>query len=172
AQPPAPAQPAPAQKPPAIEVNDPLLTPVPQPPHMLASWRDALTLISARSSELHIAAQEVEKAEGLSRQALAGALPTLTATGTITHNFIRTDVETTTLDLTKPLIPGAPLPTKTTKATVPPTPVGGAELRLTQPILAPRVWYGVGTANRSVDAAKLRVEDQRRAVVAPPAHAT
>src|SRR5262245_30231018 len=68
--PPAPA-PAPQQgTPPAIEVNDPLLATPAAPKKTLASWREALNLIAARSVDLQLALQEVEKAAGLSRQAL------------------------------------------------------------------------------------------------------
>src|SRR5262245_3175910 len=85
---PPPASAPPAQPPAAIEVNDPLLAPVPPAPHVLHNWREAITLIMARSVDLAIAVQEVERSEGLARQALALALPTLTATGTVTGQLV------------------------------------------------------------------------------------
>src|SRR5690242_6075689 len=89
--PPAPEPPPAAAEPPAppkIEVNDPLLAPVPAPAHTVNGWREALNLLSSRYVDLALARQEVERAEGLRRQALAGALTTVTATGTLTQQII------------------------------------------------------------------------------------
>jgi outer membrane protein TolC len=136
--------------PPKIEINDPLLATVPPPPHLLGSWRDALTLISSRSVELAIAEQEIARAQGLSRQALAGALTSVNATGSMTYQLLQ-DNATGPLARANPTIAGS--------------------LTVSQPILAPRAWYAIGTAELSVKSAKLSVEDKRRTSLAQVAEA-
>ncbi|KYG04452.1 transporter, partial [Sorangium cellulosum] len=68
--------------------------------------------------------------------ALAQALPNLDASG----------------ELSRLLAPGgADAPTR-----------AAASITLRQPILAPRAWYGIGTADLAVEVAKLSLEDRRR----------
>lgn len=149
-------------KPPALTVSDPLLAPVAPAPHVLTRWRDAVAHLDARSTDLHIAVQEVERAEGQSRQALGAALPQIDATGSVTFNLIREDVA-------RPTISGGTV--GSTTETVPPSPTALASLTVAQPVLAPRAWYAIGTARRGVQAAKLKVDDQRRRVLAAAASA-
>jgi outer membrane protein TolC len=154
---PARAPAAPAQAPatpqaPPIEVNDPLLTPVPAPPHVLASWREALTMIANRSVDVAVAMQEIQRAEGLARQALALALPTITATGSITGQII-TGSGTT-------IVNGVPVALTSTNPSL------LASISASQPILAPRAWYGIRTADMGISSSKLSVEDKRRTVLA------
>jgi outer membrane protein, multidrug efflux system len=130
----------------APAVPDPALQPVAPAPHTLGSFRDALGMIAAQSPDLALARQEVEKAEGLSRQALAGALPSVTATGTLFHNLLR-DTSVVASPVQKPLAPA---------------PVGLAEITLAQPLLAPRAWYEVGTANLEAKSARLSLVDRER----------
>jgi outer membrane protein TolC len=150
----APAQPT---SPRAIEVNDAALAPVPPAKQTLASWQQALTLISARSTNLTIAVQEIARAEGIARQALGQVLPTIEARGDLRHTFL---TESTTLN-----VGGATL-TQTSPAE---STNGSARLTVTQPVLAPRAWYGVKTARLSIDAAKLSVEDSERTLIAAAA---
>ncbi|WP_437616201.1 TolC family protein [Sorangium sp. So ce834] len=132
---PAPAG-APAVTPQRIEVNDPALAPVPPAARTLASWNEARAIIEQRSVDLVVAVQEVARAEGSARRALAQALPNLDASG----------------ELSRLLAPGgADAPTR-----------AGASITLRQPILAPRAWYGIGTADLAVEVAKLSLEDRRR----------
>ena len=155
----APAAPAPpptaprtaAQPAPTIEVNDPQLAPVPPAPHVLASWREALTLIANRSVDVAVAMQEIQRAEGLARQALALALPTITATGSITGQII-------TGTIIVPPQPGFSVPST--------NPSLLATLSASQPILAPRAWYGIKTADMGITSSRLSVEDKRRTVLA------
>lgn len=135
-----------------FEVDDPMLKPVPPPPHVLASWKEALTLISSRDADLKTALAEVEKAKGLRRQALAGALPQINATGALTVELIRNN------------LPG-------TREKDPPSPVAEAALTLTQPILAPRAWYAIGTADRAIDLSKISASEARRELVSNVADA-
>ncbi|MFT3763934.1 MAG: TolC family protein [Minicystis sp.] len=150
AQPPA-AGPANQAPPAAIAVDDPLLAPVPPPPRVLGSWREALTLISARSVNLANAVQEVSRAEGAARVALAGALPTLNATGTLSHQILFQPATFSSMYSANPSVQG--------------------QLTASLPILAPRAWYGIKTAGMSVDSAKLSVEDKQRTVLAGVANA-
>ncbi|AGP36909.1 hypothetical protein SCE1572_21880 [Sorangium cellulosum So0157-2] len=127
---------APAATPQRIEVNDPALAPVPPAARTLASWNEARAIIEQRSVDLVVAVQEVARAEGSARRALAQALPNLDASG----------------ELSRLLAPGgADAPTR-----------AAASITLRQPILAPRAWYGIGTADLAVEVAKLSLEDRRR----------
>jgi len=49
--------------------------------------------------------------------------------------------------------------------TLPPSPQEDASIMLTQPILAPRTWYAIGTADRTIDLAKMSVDDTRRTLI-------
>ncbi|WP_437650639.1 TolC family protein [Sorangium sp. So ce362] len=152
----APAAAAPAAAPALrrIEVNDPALAPVPPPARTLTSWNEARAIIDQRSVDLVVAVQEVARAEGIARRALAAALPSLDATGNLTHHLAGDET-----------IVGAPA------GLTPQGTSASASLRLSQPILAPRAWYGIGTANLSVEVAKLSLEDRRRVTIGAVADA-
>ncbi|WP_437581074.1 TolC family protein [Sorangium sp. So ce887] len=160
----APAAAAPAATPTLrrIEVNDPTLAPVPPPARTLTSWNEARAIIDQRSVDLVIAVQEVARAEGIARRALAAALPSLDATGNLNHRLAG--------DETIVGAPAGPTPTGPSLSYDFPT-SASASLRLSQPILAPRAWYGIGTANLSVEVAKLSLEDRRRVMVGAVADA-
>ncbi|WP_437747117.1 TolC family protein [Sorangium sp. So ce1504] len=153
---------APAAMPQRIEVNDPALAPVPPPARTLASWNDARVMIEQRSVDFAIAVQEVARAEGVARRALAAALPSLDARGDLTHELAGGSSVSPSLPA-----PGGPGAGAIEDA---PT-TASASLTLRQPILAPRAWYGIGTARRSVDVAKLSLEDRRRVTVGAVADA-
>src|SRR5262245_57494891 len=82
-----------APSPTTLQIDDPMLTPIPGPTHALSSWAQAMAMVRARSTDLRLAIDEVRRAEALSREALAGALPILTATGTATRNMIRSEIQ-------------------------------------------------------------------------------
>lgn len=149
--PPKPAPPPPAGAAPTIAVNDPLLTPVPPPPHVLASWREALNIISARSADLAVATQEVQRAEGLQRQALAAALPSLNATGTLTQQLLFSPAPPFDKFLNRTAVQG--------------------QLTASLPILAPRAWYNIKTVEMSANSTKMSMEDKRRTVLGGVANA-
>jgi outer membrane protein TolC len=168
---PAPAAPAP---PPAVpapanpevelrlpEVSDPMLTPPPPPPRVLNSWQQALTLVRARSSDLRLAAAQVDQTEGLRRQSLSRALPTLTGVGVLTHHLLRGQGFIRDDD-TGAFVPGEiPDPATTWQA--------GLELRV--PVFAPQAWYDAATASRSIRAAKLTGKETERLVLGALANA-
>jgi outer membrane protein TolC len=147
AAPAAPAQPAtvPSTPPAQIVLNDPMLAPVPPATKTLANWKEALNYITNRSIDVAIAFQEIERAEGLRRQALAGALPTLNAQGTVTGQVITGTYLGQPVPSTNPSVTGS--------------------ITATLPLLAPRAWYGVKTADMSVTSSKLSWEDKRRTVL-------
>ncbi len=136
--------------PPPIMVNDAALAPVPAPQKNLSGWKEAVTMINARGAvSLALAKQDVERAEGTWRQALALALPTITATGSFNSNLLEAPF----------LIPGVD-PDRAKRVVL------NGTLTASQPIFAPRAWYGIRTAELQVKAAKLTVEDQRRTILA------
>jgi outer membrane protein TolC len=137
--------------PPPPKVDDPMLQPLPAPRRVIATWEDALSLVKARSTDLRIAFDEVEKAEGQSRIALAGALTQLNGTGSLTHNFLQGSYPIGTA------ANGTPI-----ELSYPTRNVAAAQLGLVQPLIAPRAWYAVGTAHRAADAARLTLEDRKR----------
>lgn len=158
------AAPAATAEPPPIEVSDPLLAPIAPAKNTLASWREAMDRVLARSPDLRVAEQEVRRAEGLSRQALAGVLPRVTATGSVTHHLITTDVPASEITIGGTTIPVS------RGYEAPPTPVALGQLGASWP-LSPRAFYALDTADLSVDAAERTFEDKRRTVIASVASA-
>lgn len=167
--PPAAQPPSPTQAP-AITVDDPLLAPVPPAAKVLGSWKEALSIITSRSADLAIATQEIHRSEGLARQALAAALPSLNATGTLTHQLLfqgtTTGVSTAT-GMACQL--GQPQCVSTGNGPVNPT--ATAAITASVPILQPQRWYAIGTANKAVESTKLSVDDKHRTVLAGVANA-
>lgn len=170
-QPPAPATPpTPASQPPItpatppkIEVSDPLLTPVAAPRRVLVGWRDTVSIINSRNTDLQIAVQEVERARGLTRQALGRVLPTLDATGRASKNLFNQTRPTRNLLGEQQFHPGTNIPLWEAFPSRDTNLQG--DLRAALP-LSPRGWYAVGTAEHIETTTKLRVEDQRRLVLA------
>lgn len=131
-----------------------MLEPLPDAPKTLTSWRQALALSSAEDADYSISLFEIERARGDERRALAGTLPTLTGTGAVTLQIIRAEIDS--IDFAT----GAP-----TTVTVPASPTATASLSLRQPLIAPRVWYGIGTAEKVTEAAEASAEDTQRRLV-------
>lgn len=147
------APPPPTPLPLAPAVDDAMLTPVPPAPHVVGSWEEAIRLVLAGSADLRIAVDEVHRAEGLSREALAGALPTLTGSANATVNLLRGEVPSmnpTTLNITA--------------VTVPDKLTYSGSLSLVQPLLAPRAWHAIGTAHRAETNARISAEEEKRQI--------
>lgn len=151
-------QPAPGTLPPPPSVDDPMLASIARPRLEIATWEEALKHVRARSTDIRIAAAEVERAEGLQRVALAGALPTINATGTYTHNFITKD---------GPQLVSSGLG----RVQIPFQDFASGQATINQPVLALRAWYAIGTARVSTDAAKLSYEDAKRTIALGVANA-
>lgn len=154
---------APATIPPPPSVSDPMLTPVARAPIEVATWEAALQHVRARSTDLRIAAEEIERAEAQSRVALAGALTTINGQATFTHNLI-----------TNPTLQFArsdtgQLTTQPVRTPFPNFATGG--LSLVQPLFAPRAWYAIGTASRTAETARLSFEDIKRQIALNVANA-
>jgi outer membrane protein TolC len=129
------------------QVSDPMLAPAPPAPVRLGSWEEVLRLIRARSPAYASSAQGIERAEGVSRVALAAALPSLTAEAGYTHQF---HTQTVTLGGQTVVTPAPNLLT--------------GQGTLAWNVLSPRALHGVGTARRGVEAARLTFEDARRQI--------
>lgn len=142
--------------PPPLVVKDPMLQPVARPAIEVANWDEALKHIRARSTDLRIAAAEVQRAEGQARVALAGVLTTITGTATYTHNLITND----TLQFARGN--DGSIATTPVKTPFPNFLTAGAQL--VQPVFAPRQWYAIGTADRAEEAARLSLEDAKRLI--------
>jgi outer membrane protein TolC len=123
------------------QVADPMLEPVAPPAHVLSSWRDAITMVRARSTVLHSAEAQVEQAEGLQTSALAGALPKLSATGNIYRLMT---------------------PPPSNAAFKPPEINITASLDLRQPLFNLPAWNGISAAKARTRAAALTSADTQR----------
>ena len=171
----APAAPAPATTddapaPPPIPLDDAMLAPVPQAAKVLGNWREALQLILARSVDVATAEQEVLRAEGMERQALALALPSLTGSVNVTGQLITTPAGLfpATIPITTPAgtvsFPGSILNSAFGSTTTNPTVY--ASITASQPILAPRAWHNIKTTQLGVASNKLALEDRKRTIFA------
>jgi outer membrane protein TolC len=160
------AQPAPAQPPPAPpaaaaapatttpalpSIDDPMLAEPPPPQRTLRSWKEGLSLVRQNATSLRTSAARVAQSEALARQALAGALPTLTGTAGINHHLLRGE---RTVEFTDGTTESSPAPKHPT------TWNAGLDLRV--PVFAPSVWYEHGTAKRQVDVTKLSTKELER----------
>jgi outer membrane protein TolC len=65
-----------------------MLAPVPPPARLVGSWQEALSFLRVRSTDLRITLDQVLQAEAQTRSAMAAYLPSITATGTATHNIL------------------------------------------------------------------------------------
>jgi outer membrane protein TolC len=148
------------------DVKDPMLLPVPRAKLEIATWEDALGYVKSRSSDLRIAMQEVSRAEGQQRVALAGALPLITANGTYTRNLLFADTTTPT-----GINPATGAVTTTTTTLPAQKDLATGSIVLVQPVLALRAWHAIGTASVVTDASKLTLDDTKRLIALGVANA-
>lgn len=132
-------------------VKDPMLEPLPRSERELLRWQDALAMTRRRSTDLRTAHAQIEVAQGQARQALAAALPTMTANSGINHHLLRGDG----LDIGTFTFRRIPDPPTTWNSSV--------EARL--PLFAPRVWWDRQTAEVAVRAAELDAMEVERQVI-------
>jgi multidrug efflux system outer membrane protein len=169
----APAAPSPApsattaapDQPALPNVEDPMLDPVPPPAHTLTSWREALSLLRSRNTQLRAQIAQVDVARARSREALAYALPTLgTALGS---TFIRSELLRNTVHVTNYGVTPAGTVTATAgTADVPnPATTWGAGAVLNVPIFAPKAWYDKRTADQVIEVEQLSTLEAQRQVV-------
>ncbi len=138
-------------------VDDPMLAPPPPPARSIASWDDALALIRAQSPDYRSAAEAVRRASAQREIALAAVLPTVGAQAAYTHQFL-SPLKATLAGLT-PNNTIVPFPFST-----PPTDVTTLGGTVSWTAINPRGIYGVGTADRAIEASERTFEDQRRQV--------
>ncbi|MET0593980.1 MAG: TolC family protein, partial [Polyangiaceae bacterium] len=136
-----------------IVTDDPMLDAIPPAQHIVPSWQEALGMLQARSTDLRIALDEIERAEGQWRQALAASLPTLTGTGVVTANL---NGQACALGNCQ---------------TIPITDTYSAQIQLVQPLLAPRAWYAPGTVKVAQQAREQSAEDLKRVLALTLANA-
>jgi outer membrane protein TolC len=167
-------QPAPDQKPappttPTIPtaptIDDPMLQPPPRAKTEISNWEEALKHVRARSTDLRIAMQEIERAEGQSRVALAGILPTINGNVAYTHNIITNE----TVQFIRTSDPANPFTTRPVRTPFPDFLT--AQAQIIQPVIAPRAWYAIGTADRAIDISKIGVDEQKRLIAVAVANA-
>jgi multidrug efflux system outer membrane protein len=142
--------------PPPPNVDDPMLAPVPRAKVEINTWEEALKHVRARSTDLRVAAYQVQSAEAQQRVALAGALPSLNGTAAFTHQII-------TKDNFQPVGLG-PAGVDYKKFTSPPSDYLTGQLVATQPVIALRAWHAIGTAKVATEAAKLSFDDAKRQI--------
>jgi outer membrane protein TolC len=154
------------EMPAAPKVDDPMLVPVPRAKTEISTWEQALRYVRARSTDLRIAAYEVQRAEAQQRVALAGALPSLNGTAAFTHQLITKEnaqvVGFGPGGITDPQF-------KTFKT--PPTDYVTGQLVASQPVLALRAWHAIGTAAVAEDAARFSFDDAKRQIALSVANA-
>jgi outer membrane protein TolC len=125
-----------------------MLTPPPPAPIQIASWEDALAKIRGQSPDYLSAAQAVERAKAQKELAWSVVLPFVNGQGTYTHEL---------LPPLRATIGGVSIVT-------PPPDVWTIGATASWSILNPRGIYGIGTAERGIDAATLTFADARRQI--------
>jgi outer membrane protein TolC len=110
-------------------------------------------MLQSRSTDLRIALDEIERAEGQWRITLAASLPTLSATGNLTANLHGTNC------FGENCLSARELWTY------------GGSVTFNQPLFAPRAWYAAGTAQLARDSRALSAEDVKRVLALTLANA-
>ncbi len=153
---PAGSAPHPAQitLPPPPPVSDPMLTPVPAPKRVLASWQEALTYLRLRSTDLRIALDQVLQAEAQTRIALAQYLPSIQGNGTYTHQLLTNPAPTGGLGFTGNGV--------TTSTRLPLPDAWSGNVQVQQTLLNAQQFDQISIDELGEDAAKLSVEDEKR----------
>jgi outer membrane protein TolC len=141
--------------PPPPDVSDPMLAPVPEPPRVLASWHEAVSLLRARSTDLKTAVDQVLQAEAQTRIALAQYLPTINGQGSYLHQLITNPV-------TGGLSINAATGTAVATTRVPTPLITTGSVQLTQDIINVQEFDQISINELSEDAARLSVDDEKR----------
>lgn len=166
-----PTQPVTAVEPTLPQITDDMLAPVPPAAHVLQDWREALRLLRQNSSTLRTLQAQEEVSRAQARQALAPALPQVSATGAVTRQLLKGKRDFVAI---VPAAPGAPIPwdVASGRATVPdPATTWQAGLNLRVPLLDLQTWHERGTALDRVEVAKLDTKAAERVTIAQVANA-
>ncbi|HVY27376.1 MAG TPA: TolC family protein [Polyangiaceae bacterium] len=165
---PTPVAPSPAE-PTLPQVTDDMLAPVPPATNVLSNWRDALRLLRENSSQLRTLKAQEDVARAQARQALAPALPSLTAQGSVTRQLLKgkREYQTITTDAM-----GMPNGFESGTVTVPdPATTWQAGLNLRVPLVNFSAWHERGTALDRIEVAKLDTKAAERVNIAAVANA-
>jgi outer membrane protein TolC len=144
-----------------------MLAPMPPAAKNVSTWEETLQLIRARSTDLRTAYDEVLRAEGQTRSALAATLPTLALTGTYTYQTGNYPVVNV---LTDAPCTGAGAGTACV-STAPNANSLSAQAVVTQPVIAFEAWHTIGTARANERTKGLAFEDMKRTIALGVANA-
>jgi outer membrane protein TolC len=139
-----------------------MLAPPPRVPRTIASWDDALALIRSQSPSYLSSAEAVRRANAQREIALAAVLPVVTAQGSYTRQLL-SPLHATLAGLTGDPT-ATPPPLVAFPVIAPPADTWTVGGTVSWNAINPRGLYGLGTADRAVDAAQLTFEDQRRQI--------
>ena len=146
----------------AAPVDDPMLAPPPGAPRSIASWDEALALIRAQSPDYVSSREAVQRAYAQREIALAVLIPVVQAQGAYAHQLL-SPLQASLAGLAGNPATNPP-PLVAVSVVTPPENVGTIGGSVTWNALNPRGFYGVGTADRVIDAARLTFEDRRRQI--------
>jgi outer membrane protein TolC len=146
-------------------IDDPMLAPMPPAPRSVSTWEETLELIRARSTDLRTAYDEVVRAEGLTRSALAATLPTIALTGTTTYQTGNYPILS--------LVTGRPCAAGATScvSTAPNANSLAGQATLTQPLIAMEAWHSISTSRANEKVVTLSFEDMKRTIALNVANA-
>ena len=134
--------------------QDPLLEAPKQPERVIGSWEEALQLARASSTNLRIAMLDIQRGEAQRRSALAAMLPTITAGGTASKQFLFNETsQVTGVNGLTPVFTNvrSPFPASVT-----------GNVSLTEPLFAPRLWWAAGTADANMQLVGSSLDEAKR----------
>ena len=138
-----------------------MLAPVPPATNVLQDWRDALRVLREHSTAIRTLRAQEDVTRAQARQALAPALPNLSANGGVTRHLLRGDRTSFFVDTV------TPQNSRNITTTVPdPATFWQAGLNLRIPLLALSAWHERGTALQRIEVAKLDTKAQERVSIA------
>lgn len=147
-----PAAPAPFQP----KIEDPMLVPAPAAARQVSSWDEALKMLRERSSDLRIAQSNVQRAEGLWRQALSTLLPNARLSGGVGHDLLNPDVPVLATS-------GSPLMGQAGEGdNAPSSPLLSGSVSLTQSLVNVSAWRGLSAAGSTEEGARSNLQDVQR----------
>jgi len=157
------AAPAPVVLPPAPTIDDPMLAPMPPAPTAIGTWEQTLDLIRNRSTDLRTAFDEVLRAQGLVRTALAATLLTINGTATYQHQLAGSNTAFSVTPAQQAALgPAVSQLLEGLGETSNDQVILGAQA--TQPIIAFEAWHSYKTSKINVQAAQLSFEDMKRTI--------
>jgi outer membrane protein TolC len=132
-----------------------MLEPIPLPANVLGSWREALRLVRARSTELGNALSQVEQAQAQAETALSRAYPIVSATSSLQQHLLLGKGTNFTADGPQ------------NNVDIPnPSTLWSAKLSVRQPLVNLQTWQDVRAARATQHAAQIRTLDVERQVLA------